>query len=185
MSSFLLMVINPPVKESAEVIITSESDLSILGKTNVHSFSCDYNIDNLNKPVKVTYQVNDNMLVFDQAILQLNNTGFDCGGKGINNDFNKLLRTEEYPFVLLEVENIKPSPHIPTQYIAIVTITIAGKNNTYQIPLKVVKTEMMNVQGTLNLKLRDFDLKAPSRVMGLITVKEQIQINFDLSLMMK
>ncbi|HLT51452.1 MAG TPA: hypothetical protein VKZ93_05815, partial [Arenibacter sp.] len=63
-----------------------------------------------------------------------------------------------------------------------VDIEIAGLTNSYTIPVKFDRKENLCILGELKLNLDDFKLKAPKKVLGLITVHETITINFDLAI---
>lgn len=169
------------VKETSSVIITEKSTLFINGKSNVNNFSCLYNIDKIKKPITVVYSTKDNKIYFSKTTLLLNNTYFDCGGNGINKDFLKTLNTINYPEIALTLNQIETTV-TPSVLRASVTIQIAGVSRNYNIPVDVVKHNMLNVNGQLKLKLTDFNLKAPSKLFGIISVEDNIDINFNLEI---
>lgn len=169
------------VKETSSVIITEKSTLFINGKSNVNNFSCLYNIDKIKKPIAVVYSTKDNKIYFSKTTLLLNNTYFDCGGNGINKDFLKTLNTINYPEIALTLNQIETT-ETPSVLRASVTIQIAGVSRNYDIPVDVVKHNMLNVNGQLKLKLTDFNLKAPSKLFGIISVEDNIDINFNLEI---
>lgn len=129
----------------------------------------------------MTYSVKDNKIHFNKTTLLLNNTHFDCGGNGINRDFLKTLNTANYPQIALTLNQIETT-ETPSVLSALITIQIAGVSRNYNIPVDVVKHKMLNVNGQLKLELTDFNLKAPSKLFGIISVEDNIEINFNLEI---
>ncbi|MEH6407800.1 MAG: YceI family protein [Leeuwenhoekiella sp.] len=154
-----------------------ESDLFIIGKTNVNTFTCLFNINYLKKCQEVFYIENDGEFNFKNAVLVLDTQGFDCGSKPINRDFNKLLQTDEYPEITIEVRKAQIAE---TGANAIVAIGIAGKALEYKVPVTIINTPKTHFKGVLQLKLSDYELELPKKLFGLIEVKDEIEIHFNI-----
>ena len=92
------------VKNSKSVLITNQSELNINGTSNVSDFKCRYNIKNLETPIRIHYEKNNEVIRFENSMLVLENSGFDCGGKGINRDFHGLLQSDIYPRIILRLK---------------------------------------------------------------------------------
>lgn len=164
------------------VYIAGESKLQISGTTNINTFTCEFNTAEMMEPILVHYEKTGSKYIFHKADLKLNNLGFDCGSRGINKDFHALLKSDKHPYILLRLREIQMhGPASPDLY-ATVDIEIAGRVNSYKIPIKLDQKDEMCIFGKLNLNLEDFKLKAPKKVLGLITVHETIAINFDLAI---
>lgn len=180
--SLLSFSASVPFSADTAVLIKESSSLRILGKTNVNTFKCRYDINEIRDPLPVGYTAINNTLIFNSAILRLRNENFDCGGKMINSDFNKLLNTPRYPEVIIALEKVSPHPRIKDNYIAAVAITISGVTNHYDMFLKVVPEHDLKVKGVLELLLPDFNLTPPEKALGMIRVKEDLVIEFLLDL---
>lgn len=165
-----------------EVLIKESSSLRIIGKTNVNTFNCRYDINEIRDPLRVGYTAMNKTLVFNSAILKLKNEHFDCGGKLINKDFRKLLNTPEYPEVTIALRKVSPHPRIKNNYIAGVNIAIAGVTRQYDMFLKVIPGNDLAVKGVLEIRLPDFGLEPPNKALGMIRVKEDLVIEFLLDL---
>lgn len=159
--------------------IMPDSKLTITGDTNVSKFLCEFDSEMIPSTRKVKVSGNQEELHFENAILTLDNTGFDCGSKGINKDFHALIQTEEYPEISLELKKI--CIDTPTRATADLIITIAGERKAYRVPVKIIDGEIPQYRGDLNLNINDFNLKPPKKMFGLIVVKEDIDINFNLN----
>jgi len=169
------------VSESASVVITEKSTLLINGKSNVNSFSCVYDIEKIKNPIRVHYAVEDNTINFEQTTLFLETTCFDCGGTGINRDFRKTLNTDDYPEIALSLKAVELKPQ-GASLNAYIDIKIAGISRLYTIPIKLKKKGNIMISGDLKLKLSDFNLKAPNKLFGIISVEDTIEIVFNLEL---
>lgn len=175
---FLSFTASVPEMADTAVRIKDSSSLNIIGKTNVHTFTCKYDITELTDPVKVDYTAFDSGMVFESAVLRLRNENFDCGGRGINNDFNKLLNTPVYPEVILDLQKIVAHPHIANNYIASVALSIAGTTRHYDLFLKVNSDDDMEIKGVMEISLHDFKLEPPQRALGMIKVQDNLVIEF-------
>lgn len=170
---------NPFSEEKCVVRISKGSELYLKGSANVHDFSCTYDRKLLETSVPVTFRKKQDKMIFDQALIRLENKGFGCGGKGINKDFHNLLETETYPYIDL---NLKEVTHKTGGMNALISITIAGIRKIYNIPVQLDTDEGLRCSGILPLNIRDFGLQPPKKMLGLIVVDEKIDIYFDLSL---
>ncbi|WP_027127050.1 YceI family protein [Gelidibacter mesophilus] len=170
------------IRNSKFVRITSKSELFIKGTSNVKDFICQYNIHNLDAPIKIQYENFDDLIKFEESMLILENNGFDCGGKGINSDFHDLLQSEVYPEIILRLKEIKLKPNQEHSAVALVEIEIAGLKHDYHMETKFYKEQDWLISGRLKLNIKDFDLIAPKKMFGLVVVSDEIEINFNLAI---
>lgn len=168
--------------KSLKFAVENDSEVSISGTSNVNSFSCCYNIAKLDNPIPVRFENRGENMVFDSTLLELENSCFDCGHKAINKDFNKLLKTEIYPKIKLQLVEIETISEQENTFDARVKIHIANTSKTYLFPVHVVKEKGYHIKGDLNLNLADFKLEAPKKMMGLIVVHDEIVVSFNLHL---
>lgn len=171
-------VANHSTENDLKVHISPKSTLYIKGTSNVNTFICAFDAAQLQDAKEIQYRKNGSSLHLEGAILQLQNTGFDCGNKGINKDFHQLLKTDQFPYIRLEVREITSAANSTK---AMVTIEIANSKKDYVVP--VTSPSMASVyEGKLCVDIKDFDLTPPKKMMGLITVHDEIEINFNLAL---
>lgn len=191
MKRFLLLVLiilmsafksdNFLTKKTSMVILPS-SYLSIMGKTNISQFNCDLNISRIDSLVLIEYAKNDENILFKETKLLVHNSCFDCGTKTMNKDFLELLRTPEYPNILLKLKKIDINPNLENQVFAHIDIKVAGVSKPYIAPVNLNQKEILKIYGCLDLKLTDFNIPPPKKMLGLIAVKDEFQISFDLEL---
>lgn len=163
-------------KKSLQIL--PESKLTITGDTNINKFLCAYNTSLIPQTGNMKFTGNPEEIRFENAILKLNNKGFDCGNKAINKDFQSLIKSNEYPEIELELKEL--CFKTPNQATALITISIAGKKKDYKVPVIIKENPVSQYAGKLKLDINDFNLILPKKLFGLIVVKEDIEINFNL-----
>ncbi len=161
--------------EKETIMILPESELIISGSTNVNKFDCKFNIGLITHARQIKYTQEENFITFNQMKLLLLTEGFDCGNKRMNSDFQDLLLGEKYPEIVIELDQIES---ISTEYVkAYITVHLAGKTNTYNLPVLVNEGSF---KGKIKINIRDFGLVPPKKALGLIEVDEIIEVQFDL-----
>ena len=158
--------------------ILPESKLNITGDTNISTFMCTFDIGYLKKVQKIRYSGTESYLRFSNAVLVLNTQGFDCGNNRINKDFHDLIKSDRYPEIFLELNEIRIKEN--GKAIARAGITIAGIKKAYDLPVEIEKGEVSRYKGNLELDINDFKLEPPKKLFGMIVVKDEIEINFNL-----
>ena len=182
-SSFIVPFSEEPVLKDSSVFFSSDSYLKIKGKTNVSTFECNFNMNALSDSIKINYKDLDKIIKFNKATLVLPNLQFNCGGKAINNDFKKLLNTEEFPEIIINLKKISKVGIDKNTITATVEIMICNIVNTYTIPVTIVKEDRIFVRGTMPLNINDFSLSAPTKMLGMVKVSSQIEIQFSLNIL--
>ena len=161
------------------VKILPKSQLTITGDTNIKAFACIFDMSCLQKEHQIKYIVDDQKHIrFKNAILSLNTNGFDCGSRPINNDFHKLIQSEKYPQILIELMEVRQQN--PRSFNAVVNITIAGTRKEHTFPVEFSEGAVSNIKGILMLDIKDFNLEPSKKLFGMIVVKDKIEIDFNL-----
>lgn len=161
------------------------SSLSITGDTNITDFTCDYDLSLIDPYYQVSFLEEEGVFNFRNTVLKLRNIGFDCGSRGINKDFHALLQSNQYPVIDLKLLQVELQDSKTA--LAKVAIKIAGQVREYQIPVQLFPQNQGNKQdlqiaGQLQLNISDYGLQPPKKLFGIIVVKDDIQINFNLHL---
>ncbi|MBU2919904.1 YceI family protein [Winogradskyella psychrotolerans] len=169
-------------KEST-INLSSESYLKIKGKTNVSTFECQFDMTAISEAINITYKDEDSIVKFNDTKLILPNLEFNCGGKAINKDFNKLLNTEEFPEITLKLKKLSKSKTKANSITATIEINISNIVNTYTIPISVINNNDLHVSGVMPLDINDFSLTAPTKMLGMVKVSPKIEIQFSLKIL--
>jgi len=168
------------VEKISKIEILPESSISIYGDAKVTAFTCLFDIDHLEISESILMRKRDSQYLFKNADLTLENRGFDCGRKGRNEDFHKMVRTKRYPEMRFTLK--KAVLKTDNTANAIVEIQIAGTKQTYKVPVEISGNEIRRYRGRLKLNIRKFGLKPIKKMFGLIRVQDIIEIRFDLKI---
>ena len=165
-------------KNVTKVKITNKSEVTIKGKSNVNSFECKYNSDFIENDLQVSIARNNNKILLDGAKIAIKSTGFDCAHKMITKDFKSILKVDEYPHIVINVKEINTAKENIT---AKLNVKIAGVEKEYLVPV-IFNSNTNNVKGLLKLNIKDFKLKSPKKLLGMVVVNDNVDINFNLFL---
>ncbi|WP_417885258.1 YceI family protein [Zunongwangia sp.] len=167
-------------KKEGNIKISPKSSLTITGDTNINSFTCVFNPNLLPSELNIIYkQTADNEFLLKNTKLILASDGFDCGSRAINKDFLSLIKAKQFPTIEIEVRQLKNLKVNNAE--AILEITIAGISKTFKTLIHFNESDN-NYKGSLELNINDFELSPPSKMFGLIKVKKDIDIDFNLYL---
>jgi len=164
-------------QDTLKVRVRPVSTLEIHGKTNINTFTC-----------KQTHQAPDltqvdvykrgKELRFEDARLIIPVKAFDCGHKIMTKDFQEILEADKKPDLLIILHSVV-SEH--DKHLAEVTIQIAGSSQRYRIPIEVVEhARGMTGIGERQVRFGEFNLEPPVKFMGMVKVKEELDISFNI-----
>lgn len=165
-------------KNQTKVKITNKSEVSIKGKSNVNSFECKYDSNFIENDLQVSITRSNSKMALEGAKLAIKSTGFDCAHKMITKDFKTILKAEEYPHIGINVKEINT---IKESITAKINVKIAGIEKEYLVPI-TYNPNNGNVKGLLKLNIKDFKLKSPKKLLGMVVVNDNVEINFNLFL---
>lgn len=167
--------------------VRNESRLAISGKSNVNQFTCEvdkyYSADNLH-----LFSTPEPKYIFSGNQMVINLMEFDCGKALITRDFRETLNADENPEIkisFLTLDRLPDENSGNDNMSGIVRVTIAGVSNESEIPLSMnsgIDTGTIYLQGKHTFSFSDFGLEPPSKFMGLINVKNELVVTFDLIL---
>jgi len=189
LNSFINFENSEPVFQYKEYLLGPNSTLEINGKTNINSFCCSSK-EGFPKG-SVSYQLENETATFyfKNTDLKINIQQLDCAVRSINRDLRKTLQADEYPTItiaLKQASNLDCSNTLDCdrwiEFEAIADITLTCVTKTFSIPIYIKKKNenQFQITGTTTLFFKEFGLVPPSALMGLIKVKESIDIKFDL-----
>lgn len=161
-------------------VIMDGSKLKINGTSNVTDFECIYDEKIEQDTLSHYVEFEDTFVAVGGDELRLEIDSFDCGKRGINRDFRKVLRSSEYPNIDIRLEKVYREEGKPVE--ADVAITLAGTTNQYRVRLHQVALEKSSatVGGSQIINMTDFGIEPPTALFGLIKVDNTLQINFTL-----
>lgn len=171
-----------------EVAVLS-SEINILGETNVNKFGCELFISTITDSLKVKSEHSVLSIAFDSLILIYHVQGFDCGLSAMTEDFRSILKANDYPHLLLQINQININPDSKgferVGVTADVTVTIAGQSRDLLIFDSYVINETdqdLTLHGTETVRMTDFNIDPPIRFWGALRVYDQLTIIFNIQM---
>lgn len=112
---------------------------------------------------------------------------FDCGNSRMTSDLKETLQMEEHPTIQLELVHATVGDPVPgrpewRQIEVLGTLTIAGKKRLRRIHLtgRAFGEKRFRVRGCHPLRMTYFGIEPPTKALGLIKVKNRVEVQFDL-----
>lgn len=154
--------------------------LTIQGKSNVVDFKLDQPGEKfIQKQMYITASRRDGKLYLSEKKLEIPVKKFMSSNKMALRDFHKLVKSDEYPVMHIELDHIRLSDEpLDDTVDALIDVTITGVTRRYTFPVKAEKNGSnftFDIKKSINI--RDFNLTPPVHMMGMLKVDEWITIN--------
>lgn len=159
----------------AESLSACENYVYISGESNVNQFSFRYN------KAKISGKYNSSSSDTGSIEISIPIKDFRPSNPMMYGDFLILMKESEHPRIIvsfskrnLQSKNADLQGNCPD-----IRITIAGITKTYKIKCAINKcANNLYLSGEETIKLSDFQLKSPEKMMGLVKVNNEITVNF-------
>lgn len=149
------------------------SYVSIHGSSNVNQFRI-YN----EKPKIETTPEN----ISENNHIRIFVYDFEASNNRMLNDFYDMVNASEYPYIEIAIESKERADFDETSGLTRfrTKVTIAGKSNTYVVPSAFSGCEKRGfmLKGDLHVKLTDFDIDPPTKLLGAVKVNDEVFIKF-------
>jgi hypothetical protein len=172
-------------QNTISVDIQNESYLTLVGSTNIASFLLIQKGDKLNnKKFIIPVSLNKGQISFGQNQLALTVQNFSSDNPIAYHDFMQLLKVKLFPQLFVQLQNMMLIPNnnkadTNLNGNASIAITITGITKNYQIPFTSSRNgDMITVEGTHKMNIKDFGLDPPKKLMGLVRTSEMVDIKF-------
>jgi polyisoprenoid-binding protein YceI len=110
----------------------------------------------------------------------------DASNPAMLSDFKELLKASKYPKIRITLQKDELAGLFGARRVDSIplAITIAGVTNDYDSPVEVVNNEenRVVVKGRTRIRLTDYHITPPHRFLGMIRVKDEVFINFEIKL---
>lgn len=179
LSLFAFTQPNSNTNTTVSFIISSSVNIKV--KSNVHSFNCKSSTNYGHDTLYVRYEKEDNIYSVENAFLEIDLNGFNCGNPLVNKDFATLLQKDTYPTIKIYIEQIMlnemKAGNCPGKVDYDIEIAGVKKHFETKFSSSITKGKRL-VEGELALSLSDFNLTPPKKLLGLIKVSDEILIEF-------
>lgn len=171
-------------KRNHEIAVTA-SQFTILGSTNINKFKCTLEEHSPTETLEIRSSWNNQTITFENLRLSYPVSEFDCGLEAMNSDMQHLMKSDEYPTMVLHIKSIDLKPDqkaIETLYVTSdVELSISGVTRKVKIQEGVVNNHSessLTFSGEVNLNMKDFKMEPPVRLWGMVQVSEILTVQF-------
>ena len=165
---FLFGSARPTFIEDDAVIIINKIRIEITGTSTVGKYNC----SNLFTTKDTVYLNSIRKNIFNTEIKMSN---FDCGNKIMTKDLQGTVKIKQFPNSTVCIRDIR---QVGKNYKCNLNFLITNKILRYKD--FILYNSADKIQGSLNLKFSDIELEPPTKMAGLIKVKDNLIINFSL-----
>lgn len=162
-----------------------EGSIQVAGSTNVNEFSCAIDEDKGPQALRVALMENETHLFFSSLHLDFPVEGFQCAIPGMRSDMCELLMAQRYPKIEMEIYSIKVLEDRSTmdrvKVHTTVLLRLAGRDKRLLIKESEVLNlpeDQMLLSGHFALRLTDFGLEPPQKMLGMVRVNDEIDIAY-------
>jgi len=174
------------VPEKEKWVVDAGSKLVIYGKTNLNRFVCETDCFDVVDTLKYHPDEKSCDISFTQSKIQVPVKSFACGNDLITKDFWATLNANKHPNLTVHFLSLKDfsTAENGDSVIGEVAIILAGVRKKYQIQYKLQRQskDFFSLTGKQPVCFTDFHLKAPRKMMGLIQVQEDLEVEFFMKL---
>lgn len=179
---------SPLSPSSFSYSILPGSKISIIGTTNVSEFTCFSNETSAMNAGDFHFNDIRSTITFKDAVINLSTQSLECGNEAMNHNLYKTLHSEEFPFIVIDLQQVKSKNGSAlsltswTPMTADVYIGLAGVRRFNQIDFtgKQTGSGIYHFTGSHDLSFSDYNINPPSALFGLIKVMGIITVKFDL-----
>lgn len=176
-----------PPEDSVNLKILPESRIGIAGSSNVNRFYC--GSPQIQGQLKGKWAADSFNISHYTARVYLTANSLDCGSRRMNKDMYKALDSENFPIIeyqLQDIQEIRRSGETGQFMVNTVGLmTVAGKSLPVTISFEIdaLGDKTFRIRGARQLSMHDFNITPPKALLGLIRANDQIEIRFDIVVM--
>lgn len=184
--AFLFAAASPVPRNTERWVVSAQSELIIRGTTNVNDFVCRTGFKYVRDTLELLLSNKDCPIIFSRNAMIIPVASFDCGNQMITKDFQETLNANRYPYLTLRFVSIEEKvPVVASGSVAgVVEITLTGTTKFYSVLYSLAGNgdSSVSLVGKQDVCFSDFNLNAPRKMMGLIKVQDDLEVEFRLHL---
>ncbi|HKK76204.1 MAG TPA: YceI family protein [Saprospiraceae bacterium] len=171
-----------------KIRILEKSKLYLEGRSNVNEFTCACEQDFGTLKTSLAIDHENNTVSFPHTTLKIKTAGLDCGHRIMNKDLQKTLQVDQHPYIEVELNRVllnvnrKELTQYWTHLIAETCMTMVNKRCNIKMPVQArrVGANVYQFRSFQEIRLSDWDIEAPTALLGAIKVADTFVIYFDL-----
>ena len=149
-------------------IIIDRLEIEILGNSTVGEYNCSNSLT-----YRDTIYLNSNVKNSLKSEISMSN--FGCGNRIMDKDLKTTVKATKFPKSTVTITNIKP---FGNNYKCTLNFRITDKVLSYQN--MILKNTKESLEGVVAVKFSDIALEPPTKMGGIIKVKDEFVIQFNL-----
>jgi hypothetical protein len=149
-------------------IIIDKLEIEIQGNSTVGEYNCSNSLT-----YRDTIYLNSNVKNSLKSEISMSN--FDCGNRIMEKDLKTTVKVTKFPKSTVTITNIKP---FGANYKCSLNFRITDKTLSYQN--MVLKNTKETLEGSVAVKFTDIALEPPTKMGGIIKVKDEFVVHFNL-----
>ena len=192
---------NPDNSECLVLMPRDSSDLWLSGTSTLHRWECKAkevqgalltNISGDRLREKVTAYLNGEIPQAEdgsemQVWLEVRPADLDCDNARMHRDLNRAVRADEYPEIKYWYTGIESAPTIvlgdsgPELKVEVSgDLFLAGETRkvAHTATIRLIEPAVVEVEGVLELDMRDFDIDPPTALLGLIRAHPELKVRY-------
>jgi hypothetical protein len=165
---FILLGSAKPISSLIDpnIIIIDRLEIEIQGNSTVGKYNCTNLLS-----FRDTIYLNSNIKNGLKSEIAMNN--FECGNRIMDKDLKTTVKLSKFPKSLVTITNIKP---FGINYKCSLNFRITDKTLLY--PNMILKNTKESLEGVITINFSDIALQPPTKMGGLIKVKDEFMIHF-------
>lgn len=184
--AFFFAAASPPPRKTEKWLVSAQSELLIRGNSNLNEFVCRTDFYGVRDTLELLLANRDCPIIFSRNAMIIPVTNFNCGNQMITKDFRETLNAERYPDLTVRFVSIDEQVPVVTSgsVTGVVEITLAGTRRSYSVLYSLTDNgnNAISLVGNQEVCFSDFKLNAPRKMMGLIKVQDDLDVEFRLHL---
>nr|WP_294906076.1 hypothetical protein [uncultured Lacibacter sp.] len=168
--------------------IDENSQLFLLGSTNVNNFKCD--CKDKFQPAILEGDINPGtrLIRFNNAKLRIKTKLLSCRNNVMNRDMHKALKAEEFPYISVDLVTAQPLHNEKEMqagkvytYNVTTVIHIAGISKTQIMQVKLLRSKdnLYRLTASKDILMSDYEIR-PRTPFNIIKIDDTITIHFEL-----
>lgn len=169
-------------------VVQPISQINIKGSTSVNDYKC-CNEEYKGGDTLILMQKNKSQPpVFTRGAVYINVSCIDCGMNVMTKDFGETIKASKYPIITIKFISFAKLPKYTAEeerFNCTLSISLAGETKEFEVNCTITKAKngLIHLKGCHDFTFGDFKLKAPQKMMGMIKVKDELQVDFHLVLL--
>lgn len=165
--------------------VLPESRIELQGTTNINEFNC-YTLELVPEVSALVLPApKSQSILLKNSTVKIKVKSLECGKEAINRDLKKTLKGDDYPEILIGLNQINFEEDKSNKITINASLEVAGTTKPANLNLTGEfdsKDSIYYIEGKYKIRLTDFNIEPPQPLFGLIKVHDEIVISFDLAL---